>query len=217
MRKQTKNWLWVFFACILLVLVLEFFVFNREGLDMGGVAMPGASQCEYSYLAPPVKDKDGNVKQWSDSTLTKYIEKFNSVNPPDKPDDKMDKTKFMSFNKILGLSEEEGKYFAQNGKYPLNPFIVNTLKNDEKVRDLIRKHLETSKLPLTPDDINKSYSSRIIYGAFIAPTEPLDPPSLARQIYNGQTVGPNCETTGSAGSSFSDTDKEKLREVCKNL
>jgi hypothetical protein len=219
MRKLTKEVLWIFLGFILLIFILDFFLLKREGLsvtDMGKTTPP----CEYKYLAPTPKDENGNVKEWNIATQDNYIKKMNEVNPPSDSKDKLDRTKLSELQKILNISEEEGNYYAKNGQFPLNPFIINTLKNDEKVKAKIEQLSRESKVVITADNINKMNTVRMIYARVIAPTESTDSSSLtlARQIFDGKTVAPNCEEPeGASTSSFSDADKQKLKEVCKNL
>jgi hypothetical protein len=220
MRKQTKEVVWILIGFIFLIFILDFFLLNREGFSMGEVGET-KPQCEYQYLAPTPRNADGKVKEWSTSTIDAYLAKFYSVNPNENEKNKMDREKFRAANSVLNMSEEEGQYYIKNGKFPLNPYIINTLQNDEKVKEFLNHAERTSKKPFNAETLSKLYNVRMIYTVVIMPTEPTDTSTLtlARQIYSGQTVGPNCDgaTTEGTASSFTDADKQKLREVCKNL
>jgi len=208
MRKHTKEMALIFLGFLFIILIVDFFFLNREGLSVGGVGTPSLDKCEYRYLNP-VSYENGKVKEWSIETQDKYIEKYNAINSIDDPNNTLDREKFKELNSILNISEEEGKHYADNGKYPLNPYIINTLKNDEKVKESLNKRIKESKIKLTPDTINKVYSVRMIYTSIIAPTEPTDTPTLAREIFNGTAVGPDCEEKkGSDSSPLSGKSKE---------
>jgi hypothetical protein len=163
---------------ILLLIFLLFLLPITEGFEFSSTPLG-----EYDYLAPI---PDSNT--WSQDTIDKFIDKYNSVN--ELPAAHMLKSDTFIANGGLKLAlEKEAIYFIINEKWPINKYIT--------------EYLTTHKPPIfgqaIPDKPGEVYSldtlsvimpSRSIYQLLIAATEmQLTPIPLSYQIFKG-TVQP---------------------------
>ena len=153
-------------AFILLILIL-----NTKPIIEGLTSNIG----EYDYLVPIPSDN-----KISDDVFRQYVDKSNELNPSN-PTDISTPDNFSSaksqFEKFV--TEPEAKYFIENGKFPVDGYVMNWAKNN------------TDKFPDGIDGAQKIYTNRIIYVQYIKPTEEtMTPPPLAYNIFMGTAKPP---------------------------
>jgi hypothetical protein len=200
-------------AFILLILIL-----NTKPIIEGLTSSIG----EYDYLAPIPSDN-----KISDDIARQFADKSNEINcPPGSLTpcgiDTSSTDGFSAWKKGLetGITEPEAKYFIENGKFPVDGYIMNWVKN------------HPDKFPNGIDPVQKRYTNRMIYDTYIKPTEStMTPPPLAYNIYMGTAKPPpnfnyaathpssipssNTSTMPSTNGSSSSTNYNDFISLCK--
>ena len=139
-----------------------------ENFDFGSLAssVPGSSSSiptEYENLAPI---PPGTV--WSDETQNAFVDKYNIINnltgDQMMTKEKLSTVPMSSFaNFMAAASEQEAKYYIDNGIFPWDDYVTNFMKNDPGLS-------KSPILALLP----KAWPNRLAYTIMIEPlTVPL--------------------------------------------
>jgi hypothetical protein len=165
------------FVIILGAFIILIIILNTKPIIEGLTSSIG----EYDYLAPIPSDN-----KISDDIARQFADKSNEINcPPGSPTpcgiDTSSTDGFSAWKKGLetGITEPEAKYYIENGKFPVDGYVINWVKN------------HPDKFPNGIDDLQKTHTNRMTYGMYIQPTEStMTPPPLAYNIYMGTAKPP---------------------------
>jgi hypothetical protein len=170
------------FIIILVAFILLILILNTKPIIEGLTSIIG----EYDYLAPVPSDNT-----FSDDIFRQFVDKYNEITCPpgsttgcvpidiSSPDNFYNqKTHF----EIL-ITEPEATYYIQNGKFPYDGYVMNSLKKQPN-------YTEDGA-----DQAMKTYPNRALYEVAIKPTDAtMNPPPLAYNIYMGTAKPPTIET-----------------------
>lgn len=219
---------------ILSILAIIIFFYFISYFPLGFVE--GFVEDEYKYLAPPSWDNS-----WSQDTITQFIEKYNNNNPGGTPMAEKDVNFFI---KNPGVTEEEAKYYIQNGNWPYDAYVLNYVKQNP---DIMKNWTQTDSGPIlssaptgslaTLSYLSKYWPNRLFYQMLINPIEfKQNPQPLSYQIFAGLVPDPNASQTDtsetdtsqtvspitsssltSSSTNLSDSDYNTLFGLCKNI
>jgi hypothetical protein len=221
----TKNKIIIAFLIILFTIFFHLSIFyitnSREGFSTDEPIG------EYDYLAPffdlkNFKSDDDIGNLWSDDTWKDFISKWNSIYCPNGTGDIYTCLKYppgqvknstgVSFNQkalpmTLQASDAEAQYYAKNGKWPYNGYVINFIKEHPKIFETNNLQLrDFSGNVFTIDTIQKLKSNRVVYTQYILPllnikNDSTDP--LSYQILMGKAKPPSSSLTSRAPSTSS--------------
>lgn len=160
---------------------------------------------EYDYLAPLPKDN-----KISDSTLraaykTMILAQPVCQDPSNNCNTDLSGNDYTSrMNQFSQMATEaEWAYYAKNGKFPYNSYVLSYLKAHPDVF--------TNPFFKTLDDYQKNYPVRNAYGQFMLPTESSEnPKSFAYKVFFGIEDPSNPSTDSQMSKNYND-----FVSVCK--
>ena len=204
----------------ILVIVIFFYFVTPPFFNFFPAFTEGFTVDEYKYLAPPPA---GNT--WSQDTIDKFVQKYNSSNTGQSPLDAASVN--MIFINNVGVTEEEAKYYIQNGTWPYDAYVVNYVKQNP---DIIHG-TQPDGSPQTISSASKTLANRGFYQIGIFPIESVqNPQPLSYQIYMGivpdpnssqtdtsQSVSPITSSSLSSASTLSESNYNTLVSLCKNI
>jgi hypothetical protein len=177
---------------------------------------------EYDYLAPVPPDN-----KWSTNTLNNFVTAFkkskgckmvgaqcNSLTN--------DPTNILLSEFINTVTEKEAEYFIKNGKFPINKYVKNLLQNT--LSEITKANPGLNQMSY--EDMEYIWTSRIIYGIYLQPTEKdKNPQPLSYQIYMGTAKPPvspkptsqNNNLQYNSSSGLSSADFDEVVSFCKKI
>jgi hypothetical protein len=177
---------------------------------------------EYDYLAPVPPDN-----KWSTNTLNNFVTAFKKSNGCKLIGAECSSITNDPSNKIMAfymerVSEQEAEYFIKNGKFPINKY-VKTL-----VQDMLSKNAKANPgvKQMSYEDMENIWTSHIIYGIYLQPTEKdKNPQPLSYQIYIGTAKPPvspkptsqNNNLQYNSSSGLSSADFDEVVSFCKKI
>ena len=168
------------YVFILLLVFLLFLLPITEGFGFSSTKIPLIG--EFDYLAPVPESNT-----WSQDTIDKFIDKYNSVNKL--PAAVMLKSDTIWFLPVT--QEKEAIYFIDNGNWPINTYVTEYLTKN-------KPPIFGQPLPDRPDEvysletISEIIPNRVIYQLFISTSEmQMNPLPMSYQIFKGTVEPPS--------------------------
>ena len=183
-----------------ILLFLGFLIFILFSTKQGFEPFLSSSIGKYDYLQPIP-----TTNTWNQEIKTKFINRYNS-NLGNGNDDKMLKPDDPLSGIISFSLEEEGVYYNNHGKFPINLYVQDYLNaNPDKF-----PNQTSGSLKMNSTTISQFVPNRLLYAAFIAPYDSkLNPPPEAYNIYLGKKPA-----VSSSSSSLSPSDVQTLKSIC---
>jgi hypothetical protein len=183
MAKSSK----IYLCCVCFLIALVLIISLRPKKEGFGTPQPKGM---YDYLAPMKEDLE-----WSDSMLTKFVDKYNETKDLSP---QVDKATIKKHWKRV-VTEAEVVYYIDNGQWPMNQYISNFLFPESGIINYgvsVGQPQKVLGVTLTPETLPMLFSARAIYQSYIRPLEMVIAP-MSYQIFMGTKDPPS--GTGQTG------------------
>ena len=169
----------------ILLLVSILFIFPTiEGFGLNQPTSPLIGEFDYLAPIPP-----NNV--WTQDTIIKFIDKFNTVNEPSS--DTMLKLNTFVDSRFFQIAlEKEALYYIDNGKWPINKYVTDYIDKQNPKHPIFGQQIPGKPGKVySLETLSTMWPTRLMYQTFIYTTEmQMTQLPISYQIFKGITPPP---------------------------